>query len=114
VPLVRATRAEREYFLELARRFGLPRCDVAALVRHAAERLGLRPDVVGRAAEYARILRASGTTYRVAAAAGLIAAALEAGIYVPARCVAQVLRCTEAAAREALRRLRFALALRSR
>jgi len=115
----RITRAEREHYARLVRKFGRPECDLAALIRRAAGRLkilALLPggDVIERAASYARILRASGTTYRVAAAAGLVAAARETGTRVILRDAALAFRCTEPAVRAALRRLRFIQALRSR
>ena len=101
--------AERLHYMKFLHKYGRPQCDASRLIRRAAERLGLRlgDDIIERAAKYARILRATGTTWRVAAAAGLVAAAREAGIYVPVADAAFVMRCTETAVREALRRLRL-------
>jgi hypothetical protein len=97
------TRAERLHYMAFARRHGRPECDVEGLVKRAAETLGLPAGgIVERAAGYARILRARGATWRVAAAAGLIAAAREAGAYIPVRAAAAALRCSETAVRAAL------------
>jgi hypothetical protein len=112
---VRMMRAERDYLSAFIAKFGPPpRCDLAQLVRQAAAalRAGIDGAALERAVQYARILRAAGTTYRVAAAARIAAAALEAGLRVSIAGVAATLNCTEVAVREALRRLRFAMALR--
>ena len=100
--------AERLHYMKFLQKYGRPECDASRLIRHAAERLGLRlgDDIIERAAKYAKLLRARGATWRVAAAAGIVAAAREAGIYIPVADAALVLRCTETAVREALRRLR--------